>query len=342
VSLSPDTRQVLDDITALQRAMPEKDQGYWARLGAKHTTLIATHGIEHFKRTINFEYAQWAVGTWRHGFIRSLIVDLARRGRPPLGLLARYDRRDLEHVVWAANGPVDPTTLRPFAAYVGLLWQLAQTRDRIGCLEVEEPKVGDPLPVSYFGRLISLDLAMCAHDLNTIASLTDLSQVNRVLEIGAGYGRMAHVLASLRPGVEYTIVDIPPAIAVSKYYLSRVIPEAKVRFVLPQGLSALASGSFDLAFNISSFDEMPAAFSVQYLQEIALSMVSSISTAGRSRACAAKGGSGSRSSPIRHAGNRSCPGGIQRHRYSSRKRFAFRRSELVFRMAGWPGRRSSR
>jgi putative sugar O-methyltransferase len=258
----------LNDISALQRAMPEKDQGYWARLGAKHITLIATHGIEHFKRTINFEYAQWAVGTWRHGFIRSLVADLAKRGRPPLGLLARYDTRDVEHVVWEANAPAELPKLRAFAAYVGLLWQLAHTRDRIGCLKLEEPRVGDPLPVSYFGRLISVDLAMCAHDLNTIASLTDLSQVSRVLEIGAGYGRMAQVLTTLRPDVEYTIVDIPPAIAVSKYYLSRVMPNSKIRFLLPQELNSLAAGSFDLAFNISSFDEMPAEFSVHYLQEI--------------------------------------------------------------------------
>src|SRR5688500_6924714 len=117
--------------------MPEKDQGYWARLGAKHITLIATPGIEHFKRTINFEYAQWSVGTWRHAFIRSLVVDLARRGRPPLGLLARYDPRDVEHVVWEANAPAEPPKLRAFAAYVGLLWQLANTRDRIGCLKLE-------------------------------------------------------------------------------------------------------------------------------------------------------------------------------------------------------------
>jgi hypothetical protein len=176
VSVSPDTQQVLDDISALQRRMPEREQGYWARLGAKHTTLIATHGIEQFKRTINFEYAQWAIGTWRHEFIRSLIVDLARRGRPPLGLLARYDTRDVAHVVWEANSPAELPKLRAFAAYVGLLWQLAQARDRIGCLAIEEPRVGNPLPVSYFGRLISLDLAMCAHDLNTIAGLNDLSR----------------------------------------------------------------------------------------------------------------------------------------------------------------------
>lgn len=268
MTVSPDTQRVLDDISALQRAMPEQDQGYWARLGAKHVALIATHGIEHFKRTINFEYAQWAVGTWRHDFIRSLVADLARRGRPPLGLLARYDARDVEHVVWEANGPAELPRLRAFAAYVGLLWQLARTRDRLGCLELEEPRVGNPLPVWYFGRLISVDLAMCAHDLNTIAGIIDLARVRRVMEIGAGYGRMAQVLTRLRPEVEYTIVDIPPAIAVSKFYLSRVAPEAKVRFLLPQELKTLAAGSFDLAVNISSFDEMPAAFSVPYLHEI--------------------------------------------------------------------------
>ena len=46
------------------------------------------------------------------------------------------------------------------------------------------------------------------------------------------------------------------------------MPNSKVRFLLPRELDAVTPGSFDLAFNISSFDEMPAEFSVHYLREI--------------------------------------------------------------------------
>jgi len=80
----------------------------------------------------------------------------------------------------------------------------------------------------------------------------------RVLDIGAGYGRLAHRLAAAAPGLaDYCCVDaVPESTFLSRYYLeyrkcappARVVPLDRVR-------SDLAPGSFDLAVNIHSFSE---------------------------------------------------------------------------------------
>jgi putative sugar O-methyltransferase len=104
----------------------------------------------------------------------------------------------------------------------------------------------------------------------------------RVLEIGAGYGRTAYALCSLFPTIQYFIFDVPPALAVSQNYLASVFGEdavarwdeqrpssrsRRLNFSLPDELSRIEDGFFDLALNLSSFDEMPSRISAGYLQE---------------------------------------------------------------------------
>jgi SAM-dependent methyltransferase len=81
----------------------------------------------------------------------------------------------------------------------------------------------------------------------------------RVLDIGAGYGRLAHRAAGAAPGLaEWCCVDaIPELTFLSEYYLKyrSVVPPARV-VALPD-VPGLESGAFDLAVNIHSFSEMP-------------------------------------------------------------------------------------
>lgn len=82
----------------------------------------------------------------------------------------------------------------------------------------------------------------------------------RVLDIGAGYGRLAYRLSQLHPSLaDYCCVDaVPDSTFLSEYYLrfrgcsppSRVLQLDQVESLLP--------GSFDVAFNVHSFSECPA------------------------------------------------------------------------------------
>jgi SAM-dependent methyltransferase len=80
----------------------------------------------------------------------------------------------------------------------------------------------------------------------------------RVLDIGAGYGRLAHRMTVALPGLaDYCCVDaIPESTFVSDYYLRErgCTPPARV-LPLDEVESSLEPGAFDLAVNVHSFPE---------------------------------------------------------------------------------------
>jgi SAM-dependent methyltransferase len=186
--------------------------------------------------------------------------------------MARIDWREVTPMpLWTEtvrdlNSPQQ--RLRAYAFWCGLIWQYAALYDKLDCLRLPEPSFGTPMPVWLHGRLISQDLALAALNINVIARSVPLDNVRNVLEIGAGYGKLAYVFTSLFPNVEFTIADISPALAVSKSYLAAVVKGKKLRFVLPHELDAMLDDTFDLVINVSSLDEMPPSVQDRYLERI--------------------------------------------------------------------------
>lgn len=93
----------------------------------------------------------------------------------------------------------------------------------------------------------------------------------RVLDIGAGYGRLAHRFTAAAPGLaDYCCVDaVPEATFLSRYYLGYrgCIPPARV-VPFDEIDTALAPGHFDLAVNIHSFSECPLEAIRWWLQQL--------------------------------------------------------------------------
>jgi SAM-dependent methyltransferase len=294
---------VIGDIRFLLEGLPgqaDDAEGarFWKTLAAKHIALLREHGFGNFKRTINFEYSQWGVVSFLDPRTRRLLRTLLRGGTLPVGgLLARYDLSDRgvvrwpdgidlrtgEAVAWASAE--SPRRFRAYAFYCGLLWQCARKADALGVLDkVKEPSLGNPLPVRYRGRFISQDLALGSLELNRIHRHHPLGRVRRVLEIGAGYGRLAYLFRVLFPDVEYSIVDIPPALAISRRYLeaefgpedvavdfwgrAEGLPTAPIRLHTPDALDRFPDARFDLIINISSFDEMDPETVARYFRAI--------------------------------------------------------------------------
>jgi putative sugar O-methyltransferase len=139
---------------------------------------------------------------------------------------------------------------------VRLLWTYARELDELGVLHLDEPILGNPPPVFLDGRLVSQDLANSAIEAAAIDRLGSSKPPRSILEIGAGYGRLAYVLMSMNPSCRYTIVDIQPALAISEWYLRRLFPERHIVFVDPESIDDLPDDSFDLAISISSLQEM--------------------------------------------------------------------------------------
>ena len=98
----------------------------------------------------------------------------------------------------------------------------------------------------------------------------------KILEFGAGYGRTANILLSLKKDLKYVIVDIPPSIYVStvqlrKHYpnlkishafettdsshLENIINESNVTYIFPHQLKLLKENYFDLSIMIGIINE---------------------------------------------------------------------------------------
>ncbi|MSU59251.1 MAG: putative sugar O-methyltransferase [Pedosphaera sp.] len=282
----------------LQRGRPEvQPSKYWVELNRSDESALVAVGFENFKRTVARHYFTWTqIWPW-DSQLRFLMSQL-----PLTATCANTLRtfRPLKH----QHMPISQSLAVNFLSQ--MIWDYALKT----CPFLEklaEPEIGNPPRVLRNGRLISQDLANSALEAQSILAglpvtlwpspastpLTGdqigegggreggeghkTTGVKRVGELGAGYGRNAHVLLSLLPGVRYVVIDIPPALYVAQRYLSAVFPARKVfawrpfqsyagikdefeqadlAFLLPSQIELLPDGLFDLFVNVSSLHEM--------------------------------------------------------------------------------------
>ena len=95
-------------------------------------------------------------------------------------------------------------------------------------LALDEPSLGAPFPIRWRGRLITQDLANTALEVASVRELLAGRSPRHVIEIGAGYGRTAHAILSIYPEASYTVVDIEPALQISRWYLTSLFPGREI------------------------------------------------------------------------------------------------------------------
>jgi putative sugar O-methyltransferase len=128
---------------------------------------------------------------------------------------------------------------------------------------------GRPLPFITLPHLLS---AVTARDLLAL-SRTGGAARPVVVEIGGGFGGLAMWLARLLPAVRHEIYDLPFAVAVQAYFLSRAMPERSLALCGEPAADAPGSADFTLlpAWRIHSRPETPpadAAINTDSLAEI--------------------------------------------------------------------------
>lgn len=280
----------LDAMYADHLAHPEIYQAsrFWDKLNQLNVDWLRNDGLENFKRTVNNNYFNWMVST-RSAYFRTVVGRYVRRAlRSPRRLLrvlgANMDdmwyRTYLSH---SNRGTV--LQRRLYALYVSALDQFVRDTDEFGLYAgLSEPLLGNPLTVRDGERLISQDLANSYLEYGylrkTLGEQFDSTCV--IAEIGAGYGRLAYLLHLLKAGVarKLVLVDLPPALMVSQWYMRNIFPaarlmefrsfesfeeisqdfeQAEICFLLPHQLAQLPDKSLDLMINISSLQEMSRA-----------------------------------------------------------------------------------
>ena len=175
---------------------------------------------------------------------------------------------------------LESATILLYKIYVAYLYDYISRFDRFELLKkLSESSVGDPLLVRYRGSVISQDLCNSIQEYYSITQdiHVDMRNVLDIAELGAGYGRLAYIFLKVLPNVNYTIIDIPPALYVAQKYITKIFPnetifsfkrfnsftqiekefrKSRIRFLMPHQIEHIPKDFFDMMINISSFHEM--------------------------------------------------------------------------------------
>lgn len=278
-SVPAELREMLD---ALRGAAPiHQPSRFWEALSASHLAILSSaEGYAHFKRSLNYQYFQFGLTSSRF----PLVSLLGRWLRHPDArvLRARFDGATprLPKLVDRLLLPV------PLALYASAVARLPHG-DVLST--IAEPAVGDPVVIRFGDLRLTEDLCHSVEERASILEGLTGRPLRSVLELGAGYGRVAYLLLRAHPGTRYTIVDIPPALYVSQRYLTDVLPDlsvfrfrpfadhaavademaaADLVFLEPQQLELLPDRSFDLGATISTLHEMRPDQIAHYIQQL--------------------------------------------------------------------------
>ncbi|MGZ4177159.1 MAG: putative sugar O-methyltransferase, partial [Solirubrobacteraceae bacterium] len=247
---------------------------FWDGLIATNLEMLRSEGIANFKRTVSNNYYNWLVTSLRDPQVRNALVTWLRRpSLTPLRTRLEEPMTGLRTVDRDQSYALSAMAARRYTFFVGVLWDIAVRGDTHGLTaRLVEPEIGNPVRLRCRGRPISQDLANSIIEFTFAARSGAVGDGARVAELGAGYGRLAHVYAHAYD-LTYCVFDIPPTLAVAQWYLSRTLGEDRilpysreidfariesrltpgtVAFFTPDQLEAFPDGWFGLTQTIST------------------------------------------------------------------------------------------
>lgn len=222
------TNNVFEHLQSFPVVLPSM---FWQDFANAHLRMIAKYGAKNFKRTVGHNYYNWMIydrsdpifiGITRRWAKYGQLADLNTQATPP------------SHEGWDNfNLPYPLHNLGNYEIYrqfVSMAWGLAMAHDPYKILlSAQESLIGAPLDIRLDNKIISTDLA---------ASAIERAQLMQqgydpndpeitVVELGAGHGRLAELILKTTKW-RYVIIDIPPALAISSWYLTRAIDDVRI------------------------------------------------------------------------------------------------------------------
>jgi putative sugar O-methyltransferase len=217
---------MIQEIASAPEFVPSQ---FWADLNKKNIRMLSIDGLNRFKRTVSLNYFNWLISSRKHPFYKYLENKTNISGI--LRSIVSAERKiDVRITTEDREIRLTNEQRRDYVDFVVMVWEIMRQHDKLGLSRiVREPLVGDPIRIRKGLKLISQDLANSIIEYNTIAPYLPnaISKRPAVGEIGAGYGRLAYVAAEVG-ALRYTIFDIPPALAVAEFYLSKTLPHKRI------------------------------------------------------------------------------------------------------------------
>lgn len=205
------------------------------------------------------------------------LAELTRcyRGHPAAAL-SRWSALRLEGEIELARFRADSQylyqTRGTSAAAYALAADYAARHGKLGVFEaIDEDGAFGAHTLELDGRRVSRDRIDSALEIEALAEWLGPERLahGRLLDVGAGYGRLAHRLCAWSPDAEVVATDaVPLSTFLCEYYLgfrgaggARVAP-------LDEAERAIAAGGFDVAVNVHSFGEAPRAAVAWWLRQL--------------------------------------------------------------------------
>ncbi len=287
----------LGDLAAMfaeMRQAPEivQPSDFWTSLNARNLSQLDDEGFAHFKRTINQNYFGWVPSSRHDDQVTVMAREWLRRPAPRILSARLGDVSLLEAGPDRVNPYESPRARLLLALFLAMYWEYVRRRDPRGLLaRLEEPALGDPVIAHYRGRRVSQDICNSVHELYsaTHALPGGMPGPGGVLELGAGYGRVAWAFLEAFPQARYIVCDIPPALGIAQQYLTTLFPDrptfhfrhfddgaevagelaqAQLAFLTPNQLELLDPLGVSLFVNISSLHEMRPEQIAYYLGQV--------------------------------------------------------------------------
>lgn len=236
---------------------------FWQRLAEDHSRRLDLHGLGEVKRQQALRYFTWQ---WRWNQLQKSeqLRFLWANTSLATKLKAATAPVSLSNAMWQGL-PWSRPDCWLYAFATRLVYEYALQHGDQATLKLGEPALGNPPPVSWHGRIVSQDLANSALEMAAIHRALGTRTPNSILEIGAGYGRTAYALLGTFSDARYTIIDIEPALSLSRWYITSLFPKRDVRFLHPDEATPEVVGDCDLAVSISSLQEMTHEQIASYL-----------------------------------------------------------------------------
>ena len=226
---------------------------WWGRVAGQHAEMLARFGYGEVKRHQALRYFTWQ-WRWRQ-ILRSEQFRFLLSQTPPRSVgRVLLTGQPLAAGLWGGL-PWGRADRWLYALATRLLWLYAEAHGDREVLALGEPSLGNPPPVLWRGELVSQDLANCSLEVEAMRRALQGRRPTSILEIGGGYGRTAYSLLGVFPGASYTMVDLEPALSISRFYLTALYPERDLTFVDAGDLDQV-TGAPDLVVAIAALEEM--------------------------------------------------------------------------------------
>ena len=248
----------------------------WVKLSEIHEKRLQKFGMNNFKRTLITDYSHFPPfpdKSFRRIFslwIKKPSSNVLKQTQENLGIL-RYAGYYL-----SLNGLLGMY----YSFYVKIFYELIKEIDTLKILEkYEEPQYGNPIKISHGKIKLSYDQCSSVMEYYEIMNKIPEELKNKKIivgELGAGYGKLAHVFLNTH-NCKYIIFDIPPTLHIAQNYFSKIFPKDKIMkfrhfenfeeiknefeksqicFFTPNQLEQFPKDMVDLFINISSLHEM--------------------------------------------------------------------------------------